>query len=74
MQMAHNVLVWAILHVELADSGPFGYAADLGDIGMQRGHPLQGGVRHDAGLEVDAGHVREWHGAPSCIGLGRPER
>jgi hypothetical protein len=28
---------------EFADSGAFGDAADLGDIGVQRGHPRQGG-------------------------------
>ena len=37
---------------ELADSGPFGDAADLGDIGMQRDHPLQGGIGEAVPLEV----------------------
>src|SRR4029077_11716362 len=36
---------------ELADSGAFGDAADLGDIGVQRGHPLQGGTGEAVPLE-----------------------
>ena len=37
---------------ELADSGAFGDAADLGDIGVQRSHPLQGGTGKAVPLEV----------------------
>ena len=37
---------------ELADSGAFGDAADLGDIGVQRGHPLQRGTSEAVPLEV----------------------
>jgi hypothetical protein len=37
---------------ELADSGAFGDAADLSDIGVQRGHPLQGGAGKAVPLEI----------------------
>ena len=37
---------------ELADPGAFGDAPDLGDIGVQRGHPLQRGTGEAMPLEV----------------------
>ena len=37
---------------ELADSGALGDAADLGDIGVQPGHPLQGRTREAVPLEI----------------------
>ena len=37
---------------ELADSGAFGDATDLSDIGVQRGHPLQGGAGEAVPFEV----------------------
>ena len=43
---------------ELADPGAFGYAPDLGDVGVQPGHPLEGGAGDAVPLEVaQVGHV-----------------
>ena len=37
---------------ELVDAGAFGDASDLGDIGVQRGHPFEGGTGEAVPLEV----------------------
>jgi len=37
---------------ELADSGAFGDASDVGDIGVKRGHPFQGGTGGAVPLQV----------------------
>ena len=43
---------------EFADSGAFGDATDLGDIGVQRGHPGQFGIVHAVAPQVtQVGHL-----------------